>query len=67
MVASTGGKLVPMTHLPAVVGSDQTAAAGMLGLGLPNWAVYGGGAALALAVAMLVVKKKKRSAAIAGW
>jgi hypothetical protein len=62
-VPSARGK-VPQGPIPK--GKSQQNAAGLLGLGLPNWAVYGGGAALALAVAMLVVKKK-RSAAIAGW
>lgn len=36
--------------------------AGLLGLGLPNWAVYGGGAALALGFVALIIKRKKLSA-----
>lgn len=44
---------------PATVGRDQTLSAGMLGLGLPNWVVYSGGAAFALSVFMLIRSRKK--------
>jgi hypothetical protein len=42
----------------SILKNQNALSAGLLGLGLPNWAVYGGGAALALALALLVIKKK---------
>ena len=50
----------PAAPLPR--GPSQKAATTILGLGLPDWAVYGGGAALVLAVAMLIKNKKKANA-----
>jgi hypothetical protein len=40
-------------------GSSQAAAAGILGLGLPNWMVYAGGAVLVIGIGYLVYKRKK--------
>jgi len=50
----------------ATIKDSKPALAGLFGLGLPSWAVYSGGAALALALTMLIVKRKKTSSNIAG-
>jgi hypothetical protein len=58
-VPSARGK-VPSTQIPR--GRSQANAAGLFGLGLPNWAVYGSGAALLLGLAALIMKRKRLSA-----
>jgi hypothetical protein len=37
---------------------NKALSAGILGLGLPDWVIYAGGAALALGIAMLIKNKK---------
>lgn len=57
--ASGSGSAMSTTQ-PAAVGRDQTTSAGMLGLGLPNWAVYTGGAAFLASMYLLIRGRKKR-------
>jgi hypothetical protein len=51
-----GASLNPVNILK----NQNAIGAGLLGLGLPNWAVYGGGAAFVLSMFLLIRGRKKR-------
>jgi hypothetical protein len=59
MVQTPAGKrpAIPAASLPK--GPSQIAAAGLLGLGLPDWAVYAGGAGLVAVIGLMIAKRKK--------
>ena len=67
MVQTPAGKRpsIPAESLPK--GPSQKATAGLLGLGLPDWAVYTGGLGLVAVIGLMIAKRKgPGSVAVAG-
>lgn len=64
MVAiTTKPKAAPVALTPVNILRNQNASASLLGLGLPNWVIYAGGAAFALSVALLIRGRKRSKTA----